>query len=334
MFYDYQKVLSYNAFLNFIIGERGVGKTYGALKFCVNDYLKNGNQFIYLRRYKTEISSSVTDLFSKISSNEEFPETELTSSFRKNKGLLKCNGEVMGYSIPLSTSVVLKSTNFDKVKTIIFDEFIIDKGNYHYLQNEVHQFLEFVETVARLRDVRVLLLGNAVQKANPYFNYFKLDIPYKTDVKTYKNGLILVNYIANYEYRAYKKATKFGRLTDGTEYGLYAIDNKFLRENKTFIAKRPPQSKFYFILRINHENVGVWTGVKDGRIYLSSNYDPKCPILYATSIKDHDENTKLLQVRNSTFMKTLIERYRDGELFFESQKIKQLCLDVLNKYVN
>ena len=29
MYYDYNKVLSYNAFFNFIIGERGVGKTYG-----------------------------------------------------------------------------------------------------------------------------------------------------------------------------------------------------------------------------------------------------------------------------------------------------------------
>lgn len=41
MFYDYQKILSYNAILNFLNGERGVGKTYGAKKFVVSQFLKN-----------------------------------------------------------------------------------------------------------------------------------------------------------------------------------------------------------------------------------------------------------------------------------------------------
>lgn len=40
MYYDYNRILSYNAMLNFLIGERGVGKTYGASKFVVNQFLK------------------------------------------------------------------------------------------------------------------------------------------------------------------------------------------------------------------------------------------------------------------------------------------------------
>ena len=35
MWYNYNKILSYNAMFNFIIGERGVGKTYG-----IKDYGK------------------------------------------------------------------------------------------------------------------------------------------------------------------------------------------------------------------------------------------------------------------------------------------------------
>lgn len=34
MYYDYNKILSYNAFLNILIGERGVGKTYRCFKIC------------------------------------------------------------------------------------------------------------------------------------------------------------------------------------------------------------------------------------------------------------------------------------------------------------
>ena len=52
MYYDFSKLVSYNALLSFVIGERGVGKTFGAKKFVINDFLKNGNQFVYLRRYK------------------------------------------------------------------------------------------------------------------------------------------------------------------------------------------------------------------------------------------------------------------------------------------
>ena len=35
IFYEYSRVLSYNALLNFLLGERGVGKTYGITKFVV-----------------------------------------------------------------------------------------------------------------------------------------------------------------------------------------------------------------------------------------------------------------------------------------------------------
>ena len=86
---------------------------------------------------------------------------------------------ICGFVLPLSVANILKSTSFNKVSTIIFDEFIIDKGCYRYLANEVEQFLDMVETIARLRDVRVLFLGNAISVTNPYFTYFNLTLPYK-----------------------------------------------------------------------------------------------------------------------------------------------------------
>ena len=65
MYYDYNKLYSYNALFNFIIGERGVGKTYGIMKKAVKDFIKTMNdkveydesgnkisgpsQFVYLR---------------------------------------------------------------------------------------------------------------------------------------------------------------------------------------------------------------------------------------------------------------------------------------------
>ena len=49
-YYDYGRVLSYHAPWMFVIGARGLGKTYGAKKLVIGDWIKKSWQFIYLRR--------------------------------------------------------------------------------------------------------------------------------------------------------------------------------------------------------------------------------------------------------------------------------------------
>lgn len=328
IFYDYQKVMSYNALLNFIIGERGVGKTYGAIKYVINRFLKYGEEFIYLRRYKTELRSSVPKFFDAINANNEY-ENKL---YVKNN-LFYCDDKICGYPISLSTSNILKSTSFAKVKTIIFDEFILDKGCYHYLQNEVTQLLDIIETIARLRDIRVLFLGNAISITNPYFAYFNLSLPYKSDIKTFKDGLILVNYIKNENYRSVKKASNFGKLIEGTSYGNYAIDNEFLRDSKAFIKKKSEKAKFFFILTIDNKNYGVWCDYMEGNIYISNQYDPNCPVMFALNSKDHNEKTQLIRAKASPFFKSIIDHYRLAKLFFDNQQLKNNVMEIVSRYL-
>ena len=61
--YSPTNIKSYNKFLNFIIGGRGIGKTYGFKKDCISRYKKKGKQFLYLRRYKTDLKKIKTFLF-------------------------------------------------------------------------------------------------------------------------------------------------------------------------------------------------------------------------------------------------------------------------------
>ena len=250
---------------------------------------------------------------------------------RKRVTKFEMDGNVIGYAIPLSTANILKSASYSKVRTIIFDEFIIDKGTYHYLANEVIQFLDVIETIARLRDVRVLLLGNAISISNPYFNFFNLSLPYGSEFKRFKDGLILVNYIKNEAYRKVKKESRFGRLIDGTEYGKYAIDNEWLRDSKSFISKRTPQARPFATIRANGETYGIWRDFKQALIFISKDYEPSNPCQYAFNEYDHDEKTILLQARNNTWFKTIIEAYRMGRLFFDNQKVKNDFMQILNK---
>lgn len=94
-FYDYHKILSYNCPVNILIGERGVGKSFGAKKYVIDQYAKKHSQFLYLRRYDNELKeifqntkNSSKDFFDDIKSH--YNNIELCAKNRK----FYYNGEV------------------------------------------------------------------------------------------------------------------------------------------------------------------------------------------------------------------------------------------------
>lgn len=331
IFYNFNKLFSYPFNFGFVVSERGVGKTFGSKIAMLKKFLKRGDEFIYVRRYKTELDSALSTFWSDIQSNGYFEDYDL--QVKRNKMITKftCNGEVCGYAIPLSTSNILKSTAFPKVKTIIFDEFMLnDSGSYKYLKDEVTLFLDLVESVFRLRDGQVIFLGNALSISCPYFTYFGIDLPYNSEFKTFKDGLIVVNYVKNIAYREAKKQTRFGKLIEGTEFSKYSIDNKMLRDNPYFIEKTPPNSKFYGILIINGINVGIWSS-KNGYLYLSDKFDPNTTHKFACDFNDHTEFTIFANARTNMYIQICLRAYRQGLLRFENQRIKNTATSILNK---
>lgn len=324
MYYDLTKILSYNAFINFLIGERGVGKTYSTSKFVVKQFINKGYEFAYIRRYKTEVKKAVPKFFEPLVKNNEFEGHKLSTSGDK----FYIDGKVAGYSMTLSTAQDLKSTNFSNVKYLIFDEFIIEEGQKHYLRNEVENFLGLVETIARMRDVIIFMLGNAVTVVNPYFLYFDITLPYNTDIKTYKDGVILVQYMKNEVYREAKKQTKFGKLIEGTEYSNYAIDNSFRLDNKDFIEKKSGSSRYAFGIKFKGAIYGIWFDYTLGKIFVSENYMDNGQ-MFACSLEDHTPNTMLLSaVKNYASWKQFVNNYRLGNVYYENVKIKQNMSDL------
>ena len=325
MYYDITKILTYNAFINILIGERGVGKTYSVSKFVTKQYINKKYEFAYIRRYKSEISKSARHFFDALKVNNEFPKHELLV-----KGsTFQIDGLTAGYSMPLTTAQSLKSVNFSKVKYIIFDEFIVENGRNNYLKNEVEIFLGLIETIARMRDVKIFMLGNAVTQFNPYFMFFNLTLPYNNDIKTFKDGLILVQYMENLEYRKNKKESKFGKLVEGTEYEDYAINNSFRLENNDFISKKSGSSKFSFAMKYKDNILGVWLDYNNGCVYVSFDYD-KNGCIFACTNEDHSPNTMLLSVaKKYRGFKLFIDNYKLGNVFFENNKIKSISNEII-----
>lgn len=326
MYYNYDKILTYPALLNFIIGERGVGKSYGIKKHVIKRFKKKKRKFIYLRRYASELELSLKDneFFKDIKTDADFVSDDLYSE----GGIYYCNGDACGYAVPLSKQAHYKSIPYPDVDIIIFDEVFITNGRY--LKNEIIEFLEFIETVARMRNIKVFLLSNNISIANPYFDYFNLCMPYKTDIKVFKNGSIVVQYIDNPPYRQAKSQSSIGKLISGTKYGDYAINNKALADNSTFIKKRTGACQFFFTVFINNHTFGVWRNIKDSYLIVCKDYDSMCPIKLSFSIDNHTENT-ILSGSTSPYYKNLLAMYKVGKLYFENQSIKNDFMLLIRK---
>lgn len=212
IFYNFNRILSYNAGFNFVVGGRGIGKTYGAEDLAIGDALKaplvdtavgraSTVQLVYVRRYREELDIAKVTFFDAIA--VEFPhwEFEIKGKYgraaralpehfdtldKKEQAKIMKEREwfIIAHFIPLSHAQKYKSGAFPYVKWIIFDEFILEKSLTHYLPDEINIFLNLYNTIARNRKggaresakmPRVLFLANSVMLDNPYFIGFKID---------------------------------------------------------------------------------------------------------------------------------------------------------------
>ena len=329
IYYDYDRIISYNALLNILIGSRGVGKTFGASKLVTKDFIKKKRQFVYLRRYKTELSKSFKKFFEVLIKENVFPDHKL--DYKGFQFLI--DEEVAGYGMTLSTAQQLKSSNFPDVYYIIFDEFIIESGQGHYLKNEVFSFLGLIETIARTREVKVFMLGNAVTEINPYFLFFDLSLPYNNDIKLFKNNLILLQKINNEKFIHEKKKTKFGQLVAGTEFEDYAINNNYIDDNKDFIEKKTGNSKFSFSFIYKESTYGVWIDYNNSKIYVSNDYIDN-GLCFATTTSDQKPNVMLFSIaKKYNCWNTFITGCKNGIVYYENIKIKNICKEILKNII-
>ena len=154
-----------------VVGARGVGKTYGLMKYC----LDQGRKFIYLRRLKSQLD--------QCANNAGNPFKKLNSDLNRNikpKGtqggvLFDENGEVVALGVALSTVANVRGFDYSDYDLIIFDEAVASEGE-RPIPHEFNAFLNFYETVNRNRElsgdkpVQAVLLGNANRLTNPYYS--------------------------------------------------------------------------------------------------------------------------------------------------------------------
>lgn len=321
-FYDVKNIANKNALFNFLHGARGIGKSFSIKKFFVEKFLENGEQFYYLRRYKEDLPKSTKNFFQSLQVNGYFAEHKFTQDGGKNGGTFYIDGEPIGYYGALTKG---KGVELPLVSYINYDEYLKDKGDqyHHYLKNEVESFLEFYESVARMRDVTVFFTSNNTDTYSPYFQYFQLKKPYgKKDFWT--DGNVLLQEIkTNPLYIEEKYSTRFGKIIQNTKYGNYAVENKSLYDTSDFLKKKTPTAKLRFNVRIGKDVCGVYFDLLNGDVFFSCNHD-KNVITYTLIKEHHKPNDLLVKASKSYDIMQLKKAYEYSQLFFDSPKSKNL----------
>ena len=165
-----------------VVGSRGTGKTYGLLKYVIEQKRK----FILLRRLQSQIQvisgGKESNPFNKLNTDNGWNITPIKKSgqlcfyetVEDDDGKIKPVGDCLGYAMALSTVATIRGGDWSDVEVVIFDECIPMAGE-RPIKDEFVQFMHFVETVNRNRELegkkalKVFMLGNANQLCNPYY---------------------------------------------------------------------------------------------------------------------------------------------------------------------
>ena len=311
------QMMTYNCIFNFVVGDRGGGKSFGTLEFCINQYLKHGREFIYMRRYEKELDESKPTLFDALKMEGKFPDHEL--EVKGNR--LYIDGKCMGYTVALSTSMKRKSINYSNVHFIIFEEFMVDGVTSRYLgsgDKEVTIFENFFETVDRLRDqTRVFFLANAFSMVNPYFVHYgiRLTPPYK---QYNKIGPIMVCIWQDESYRAAKRKTRFYELVKDTDFAKHAYENEFYLDSTHFIKRKSSKAEFHFALMYLGKTYGIWVEWDKGVYYVSNKTGGinQSNTISLTLDDNRPNNINIRRVRNMPFMKAFRRAVDENMVYY------------------
>lgn len=247
-----QGIIDRGAPFTFIVGGRGTGKTYGAIKYCMDAGIK----FIYMRRTDTIIQTLINSEFSPINPVAK-DENKLTVTQKINKyisgfywGVLGEDDRVVpisdtpfGCAVGLSVVGNMRGWDASDYQILIMDEFIAEKHE-RYIKNESEVFFNAYETINRNRELKnekplqVLFLANANDLTNDYFLTLKLIdkadqmIQKKLQFWEDKNRGVALYILRDSPISKKKQETALYKLTNNTDFSAMSLNNDFVYEDR------------------------------------------------------------------------------------------------------
>ena len=328
-YYDPSRILSYNTPWVFVTGARGRGKTYAFKKRVIKKAIKDGDEFIYLRRFKGEAATFKT-FFDDI--RGEFPGFDLSVKGKVAYLGGAKGGTPIGQVVYLSAAQMLKSVSLKRVKHIIFDEFILEKGATHYLPDEASIFEGLYSTVDRWDDrVQVYFLANAFSLTNPYYVKYGIVPTAEITVEPGPDRFWAVHTDRSEEFADQVSKTKFGAFLrrQDDENSRYMIDSSFRDEGVELVEAKPPSAVYSLTIVGGSCPLSFWLG-RDWATWYVTGGATKAPNLYTLDIRRVDERTRLLQPRDS-YLRNIRDSYARGCMRFDKLTTRNLFVKEVYK---
>lgn len=332
-YYDWEKTISYQAPVTIVTSARGYGKTYGLTKAAIKDWIKDGSEFAYVRRYHEEMRIAKYKVFSDIEANNEFPNLEFRVEgdygfcrYKESK-----DWSVICHFFTASRADDYKGATYPKVKKIIYDEYIRKPHrNPGYLPDDVGNLFSLISTIVRRRtNAKVYLLGNSEDIVNPIFMFLGVKGKPKNGYKWYRNKKFLLHYVKNAQAQKTASDSFVGKLVSGTQYNEVIVQNDFANASNQFIADKPKRAKYEFGVKFMDNKFGFWSDFSEGLFYVNDKIPNNSENVYAFSTHDMQPNLIMIE-RYGNLVKRQIELYRYGLLRFDSQQTRELFLDMLS----
>ena len=333
----------------FITGGRGIGKTYGALKFLY----ENGIKFLYLRRTDTqrEIASNpethpmldvAADIDVKITTRsiskylDEFVEyIDTTDSKGKT---VREYGSRIGYITSLSCFSNVRGFSARDVKVIIYDEFI-PEIHERKMKGEAAALFNLYESVNRNRELKgeeaVYLFGlsNANTINNSIYEYLGLVEKMVRLMEKPKNIWELFDHDKGYRLihiketpiSEQKKMTALYKLTQGTDFADMAISNKFKLHGSSLVKPQPINE---YICQLCVKDIYVCTHKSDKRIYVTKHGfgDPVISTLDKKFLQKNLGFVWNMAIRKSAFF----EDYDTLRKFIDYLNVPKDCYEMID----
>lgn len=285
MYYDIKTRLNRLRSINIIIGGRGIGKTYSALRFM----MEQSEPYIYMRNTDVQMQESASVFGNPFKRLNRDLNRAVTLEAEKRHYLIteeipEEGKKIEGYGAALSTFTNLRGVDLSDCKWCIFDEFI-ERRTLTFKQFDAFQ--GFYETVNRNRELqgeqpfKVILLSNSQTLQNDILAGYglinKITEMVKNGEKIYSNRDLYLE-LPSVEVSEMKKDTANYRLIAGSGAAREALENEFIYDSMAGVGPQPINEFIPVCIAAVDKNdyITFYRHKSNGTIYAAHRFDGNC----------------------------------------------------------